>query len=31
VLGNNAQAWQRWWAHHDSIKRSRSPKGVVFA
>jgi hypothetical protein len=31
VLGNNAQAWQQWWAHHDSTKKSRSPKGVVFA
>jgi len=31
ALGNNAQAWQQWWAHHDSIKKSRSPKGVVFA
>jgi len=30
-LGNNAQAWQRWWAHHDSKKKSRSPKGVIFA
>jgi HEAT repeats len=31
ALGNNAQAWQQWWAHHDSIKKSRSPKGVIFA
>ncbi len=31
ALGNNAQAWQQWWAHHDSTKKSRSPKGVVFA
>jgi hypothetical protein len=31
ALGNNAQAWQQWWAHHDSIKKSRSPKGVLFA
>jgi hypothetical protein len=31
ALGNNAQAWQQWWAHHDSIKKSRSPKGVTFA
>jgi HEAT repeat protein len=30
-LGNNAQAWQQWWAHHDSTKKSRSPKGVMFA
>jgi hypothetical protein len=31
ALGNSAQAWQQWWAHHDSIKKSRSPKGVTFA
>ena len=31
ALGNSAQAWQQWWAHHDSIKKSRSPKGVIFA
>jgi HEAT repeat protein len=30
-LGNNAQAWQQWWAHHDSTKKSRSPKGLIFA
>jgi HEAT repeats len=30
-LSNNAQAWQRWWAHHDSVKKSRSPKGLLFA
>jgi hypothetical protein len=30
-LGNNAQAWQRWWTHHDSYDKSRTPKGVVFA
>lgn len=31
ALGNNAQAWQKWWAHHDSTKKPRSPKGVIFA
>jgi hypothetical protein len=31
AIGNSAQAWQQWWAHHDSIKKSRSPKGVIFA
>ena len=31
ALANNPQAWQQWWAHHDSIKKSRSPKGVLFA
>jgi hypothetical protein len=31
ALANNAHAWQQWWAHHDSIKKSRSPKGVLFA
>jgi HEAT repeat protein len=31
ALGNNAQVWQQWWAHHDSKKKSRSPKGVLFA
>src|SRR4029077_11691210 len=30
-LGNNPQAWQQWWAHHDSTKKSRSPKGLIFA
>ena len=30
-LGNNAQAWQQWWAHHDSMKKSRSPKGLLQA
>lgn len=30
ALGNNPQAWQRWWAHHDSAKKSRSPKGLLF-
>ena len=30
-LGNNANAWQQWWAHHDSVKKARAPKGVVFA
>ena len=30
-LGNNANAWQQWWAHHDTIKKARAPKGVVFA
>jgi HEAT repeats len=30
-LGNNAQAWQQWWTHHDSKEKSRVPKGVVFA
>jgi hypothetical protein len=29
-LGNNAQAWQRWWAHHDSRQKPHSPKGVLF-
>ena len=29
-LGNNAQAWQRWWAHHDSKQKPHSPKGVLF-
>lgn len=31
ALGNNAQAWQQWWAHHDSTTTPRSPKGVIFA
>lgn len=31
ALGNNPQAWQQWWAHHDSTKKSRSPKGILFA
>lgn len=31
TLGNNPQAWQQWWAHHDSIKKSRSPKGLLLA
>jgi HEAT repeats len=31
ALGNNPQAWQQWWAHHDSIKKSRSPKGLLLA
>jgi len=31
ALGNNAQVWQQWWAHHDSRKKTRSPKGVLFA
>jgi len=31
ALGNNPQAWQQWWAHHDSTKKSRSPKGLLFA
>jgi HEAT repeats len=30
-LGNNAHAWQEWWAHHDSIKKPTSSKGIVFA
>jgi len=30
-LGNNANAWQQWWAHHDTIKKARAPKGVIFA
>jgi hypothetical protein len=30
-LGNNAHAWQEWWAHHDSIKKPRSTKGIVYA
>jgi HEAT repeat protein len=30
ALANNAQAWQQWWAHHDSTKKSRSPRGVLF-
>ena len=30
-LGNNAHAWQEWWAHHDSIKKPGSAKGIVFA
>ncbi len=30
-LGNNAHAWQEWWAHHDSIKKPASSKGIVFA
>ena len=30
-LGNNPQAWQQWWSHHDSTKKSRSPKGILFA
>jgi HEAT repeats len=32
ALPNNPQAWQQWWAHHDdSTKKSRSPKGLLFA
>jgi hypothetical protein len=31
ALGNNARVWQQWWAHHDSTKKSRSPKGLIFA
>jgi hypothetical protein len=31
AFGNNPQAWQQWWAHHDSTKKSRSPKGILFA
>jgi hypothetical protein len=30
-LGNNAQAWQQWWTHHDSKEKSRTPRGVIFA
>ena len=30
-LGNNPQAWQRWWTHHDSNEKPRSPKGIIFA
>ena len=30
-LGNNAQAWQKWWTHHDSHEKSRMPNGVMFA
>jgi HEAT repeat protein len=30
-LGNNAHAWQEWWAHHDSIKKPGTAKGIVFA
>lgn len=30
-LGNNAHAWQEWWAHHDTIKKPTSAKGIVFA
>ena len=30
-LGNNAQAWQQWWTHHDSHEKSRMPNGVVLA
>jgi len=30
-LGNNPQTWQQWWSHHDSTKKSRSPKGILFA
>ena len=30
-LGNNPTAWQQWWAHHDKVKKSRSPKNLVFA
>jgi hypothetical protein len=29
-LGNNAHAWQEWWAHHDSIKKPVLAKGVIF-
>jgi HEAT repeat protein len=31
ALGNNAHAWQEWWAHHDSIKKPGTAKGIVFA
>ena len=31
ALGNNPQSWQQWWAHHDSIQKSRSPKGLLLA
>jgi len=30
-LGNNPQTWQQWWSHHDSTKKSRAPKGLLFA
>lgn len=30
-LGNNPTAWQQWWAHHDKVKKSRSPKNLLFA
>jgi hypothetical protein len=30
-LGNNAQAWQKWWTHHDSHEKSHTPKGMIFA
>jgi hypothetical protein len=30
-LANNPQTWQQWWSHHDSTKKSRSPKGILFA
>jgi HEAT repeats len=31
ALGNSPQAWQQWWGHHDSPRKSRSPKGLLFA
>jgi len=31
ALANNPTAWQQWWAHHDKVKKSRSPKNLVFA
>jgi len=31
ALGNNPQAWQQWWSHHDSTKKRRSTNGVLFA
>ena len=30
-LANNPQVWQQWWSHHDSTKKSRAPKGILFA
>jgi hypothetical protein len=29
-LGNNAHDWQEWWAHHDSTKKPRAPRGILF-
>lgn len=31
ALGNDPHDWQEWWAHHDTIRKPHSPRGVILA
>lgn len=31
ALGNDTHDWQEWWAHHDTTKKPKAPRGLLFA